>query len=180
MKQIKGQITLFDAQETETKIQEGKQAPEIAKEKPKEEPGCFAEYIGRCNYCYWGQDENTCPWSDKNQSRYAYGGCHDKSRWQPHAQKIKGLCGGCKHSNDFHYHGDFHNPDETPDIYCTRKEDEENPGPINRKKPFAEFEDPGFGIGTWHRQHEWDTCDAWEPDPFWWRINQDGTIEPKD
>lgn len=35
---------------------------------------------------------------------------------------------------------------------------------IGRQQPFLEFYSQQFGACLWDRQHEWDTCDAWEKD----------------
>ena len=138
----------------------------------KEKPQCFEDYIGRCDFCHWGDDKYTCQWSEENPSRNKYGGCRNGSRWMPGELKIPKLCGNCKCANDFHYQGDdIYHPIEEPDIYCTRKE-----GSINRQQPFKRFYSDGFGVGTWHRQHEWDTCEGWELYNYWGNL-KDGKIE---
>jgi len=125
-------------------------------------PKTWEEYVGRCEYCGWGQNKYTCQWSTDNPNKYSYKHCKDGSFWQPDAWKIPGLCGGCKYHNSFHYMGeDIDHPIEEPNIYCTRDE-----GSQNRQKPFERFEQPGFGVGTWHRQHEWDVCEAWQPSEY--------------
>ena len=53
----------------------------------------------------------------------------------------------------------FSDPVEEPNIYCTRDD-----GSVNRQQPFREFYSQHFGACLWDRQHEWDTCDAWEKD----------------
>lgn len=140
----------------------------------------FGYYEHKCQYCYWGSDEKTCKWSDKADRPTYYHECHDRSRWAPSCTDIPRLCGNCKYSNQFEYkikpeyeeevkkHNGYtrkaaDDPVEEPNIYCTR-----NGGSINRKRPFMIFTEPGFGIGLWHRQHEWDTCDGWELDQEWY------------
>lgn len=125
-------------------------------------PSSFKDYIGRCEFCDWGVDEITCQWSNKNPSRHKYGGCECGSKWMPDVWKIPKLCGGCRWHNDFHYQGeDIDHPIEEPNIYCTRPG-----GSINRIKPYQEFEEAGFGVGTWHRQHEFDSCEGWEASEY--------------
>ena len=129
----------------------------------KKTPICFEDYIGNCEYCMWGINPITCQWSDQNpDKRKTYSECHNGSFWKPDSWKIPKLCGSCKYSNSFHYQGeDFQNPIEEPNIFCTRTD-----GSVNRIKPYKQFEEEGFGVNTWDRQHEWDSCDAWEQDSW--------------
>lgn len=139
-------------------------------------PQCFADYIGRCEYCYWGNDPESCTWSDRYQGRLRNKAfqCINRSNWMPCIYKIPKLCGNCEHSNPFRYqvkdkykpmlkNGYYHDaacdPVEEPNIYCTYED-----GSLNRSQPFAKFCHDGFGIGSWDRQHEFDTCDNWELD----------------
>ena len=129
---------------------------------PKPIPNTWEEYVGRCEYCEWGQNKYTCQWSFDNPNKYSYKHCKNGSFWHPDSWKIEGLCGGCKYHNSFHYQGeDINNPIEEPNIYCTREE-----GSLNRQKPYERFYQHGFGVGMWHRQHEWDVCEAWEPSEY--------------
>ena len=128
---------------------------------------CFADYVGKCEFCGWQRnncDKTTCQWSCQNpDKRNTYYRCDNGSFWQPESHSIPGLCGACKYSNSFVYEGeDIYHPIEEPNIYCERED-----GSVNRQRPFINFCQEGFGVGYWHRQHEWDTCDAWELDPFW-------------
>ena len=81
----------------------------------------------------------------------------DGSHWLPDGTKIPGLCGCCKHGNCFEYEGESHNPIEEPNIYC-----EHDDGSLNRYCPYEKYKQERFGVGTWHRQHEYDTCERWE------------------
>lgn len=141
---------------------------------------CFKQYIGKCEYCDWGKDESTCHWFVGNKGSYK--SCDEKhSKWKPSSFKIPRLCGNCKYSNNFHYElkpeywedakknngysqKGADDPVEDNATYCTRREDHDDAGGVNRKSPYAEFTERGFGVGYWHRQKEWDTCDAWELD----------------
>lgn len=147
-------------------------------EQPKEQKDFsnikeFAGYVGKCEFCDWGTDERTCQWSVKNESRYSYKHCENGSFWKPDALSIPKLCGSCKYANSFVYEGeDIYHPIEEPNIYCTRED-----GSVNRQRPFINFCQEGFGVGYWHRQHEWDTCDAWELNPFWGHKLVKGRLE---
>lgn len=175
MKQIQGQMSIFDRIEAPQKAaapdQEQEKDPVREREAPKE----FKDYIGRCEFCMWAQSEETCDWSDKNPKQYYKGelACKNKDRWKPADSRIPRLCANCEHSNPFVYqikpenapkNGKYSSkaaddPIEEPNIYCTKWM-----GSVNRSKPFQQFENPGFGVGHYHQQHEWDTCDVWEPD----------------
>lgn len=175
MKQIQGQMSIFDRIEAPQKaagdaLKKKKDPPQ--EQKPPEE---FKDYIGRCEYCCWGEDESSCDYSEKNPKAYYKGelACKNKGHWRPNTWKIPKLCANCKHSNQFVYvikpeyapvNGKYNkkaieDPVEEPNIYCTKWK-----GSVNRKKAFPQYETPGFGVGRYHRQHEYDTCDAWEPD----------------
>lgn len=178
--QIEGQMSIFDFQECIPQ-------EETTKQCECNIPQTFSEYVGRCEYCYWGKDEETCHWSinykDKCGKANLYE-CDEKhSFWKPNAWKIPRLCGNCRYSNCFHYEveepykalfiekgytkeGADH-PVEDSKIYCTRREDHEDSGGVNRSRPYESFCNNGFGVGHWHRQREWDTCDAWELDTEW-------------
>ena len=142
----------------------------------------FADYIGKCEYCMWygyglyepyghkrkkGTEGQNCQWTE-GKNPY----CVNKSFWKPSTYTIPKLCGNCRHSNCFHYQRKpqykendirgFSDPVEEPNIYCTRED-----GSVNRQQPFLAFYSNHFGACLWDRQHEWDTCDAWERD---WEI----------
>lgn len=131
----------------------------------------FKCFRGDCHYCYWGSNEETCQWT---KSKYL--GCVNKDKWAPSPTNIPKLCGNCAYSNQFEYmlkpeyeedarkHNGYSrrgadDPVEEPNIYCDRTD-----GSINRKSPYRDLWEEGFGIGHWHRQHEWDTCDGWKLD----------------
>ena len=138
-------------------------------------------YEHKCEFCYWGSDESTCQWSTlSGRQHISYFACVDHSKWQPSISDIPRLCGNCKHCNQFEYqtkpeyeeeerrHNGYSrraadDPLEEPNIYCTRPG-----GSVNRTRPYLKYCEHGFGVGHWHRQHEWDTCDGWELDREWY------------
>ena len=166
---IEGQLDVFD-------ILAEAEAP---KEEPQGEPQTFEDYIGRCEYCMWygyglydwrgnrrkGTEGLNCQWETKGKG-FA---CLGKSKWKPSTYTIPHLCGNCRHSNCFHYQKKpeykdndpraFSDPVEEPNIYCTRDE-----GSVNRQQPFKDCYEKNFGACRWDRNHEWDTCEAWELD----------------
>lgn len=166
------QISIFDYQKN---IETSDEVNPDINPKQKETPKEFSDYIGWCEYCYWGTDEETCHWSvnckDKHHKAVLCECDANHSFWKPNCWKIPHLCGNCKHSNMFAYrstneyvkdgvlHKDGYFPIEEPNIYCLR-----NGGSVNRTRPYEEFCTENFGVGHWHRQREWDTCDAWELD----------------
>ena len=96
--------------------------------------------------------------------------------FKPSEYIIPGMCANCRYSNQFEYetkpeyadelkkHNGYttraaNDPVEEPNIYCDHKD-----GSLNRRTEYKDCEEPGFGIGHWHKQHEWDTCDRWRPD----------------
>lgn len=148
----------------------------------EEPPQTFADYVGQCKYCMWygyglyepyghkrkkGTEHLMCEWTE-GKNPY----CVNKSFWKPSTYTIPKLCGNCRHSNCFHYQRKpqykendirgFRDPVEEPNIYCTRED-----GSVNRQQPFLAFYSNHFGACLWDRQHEWDTCEAWERD---WEI----------
>lgn len=150
----------------------------MAPHKPK--PQTIQDYIGKCKYCMWygyglysqygnkrkeGTEEYNCQWEMKRPGTR----CKNHDFWKPSTHTIPKLCGNCKHSNCFHYQKKeqyeeydakaFSDPVEEPNIYCTRDD-----GSVNRQQPFKEFYSQHFGACLFDRQHEWDTCDAWEKD----------------
>lgn len=171
------QLTIFDLEARtwkEPMAAEPKEEVQEVKEKVRE-PKCFEDYVGKCDFCHWQKNECNkfnCQWSSLNQDKHSYKHCDNGSFWLPNAQSIPKLCGACKYSNSFVYDGeDINHPVEEPNIYCTRDE-----GSLNRHKPYENKYQWGFGIGTWHRQHEWDSCDAWELDAFWGKRIENGRI----
>ena len=145
-------------------------------------PQTMQDYIGKCKYCMWygyglyspygnkrkeGTEEYNCQWEMKRNGIPPR--CKKHDFWKPSIYSIPKLCGNCKHSNCFHYQKKeqykeydakaFSDPVEEPNIYCTRDE-----GSVNRSQPFKEFYSQHFGACLWDRQHEWDTCEAWEKD----------------
>lgn len=162
---INGQLSIFDL------------APEL---EPK--PQTFAEYIGQCKYCMWygyglydnmthkrmpGTEGQMCQWEVSRRGIPSV--CKNHSFWKPSIYAIPKLCGNCRHSNCFHYQKKeqykendsraFSDPVEEPNIYCTRED-----GSVNRQRPFLAFCSNHFGACLWDRQHEWDSCDAWQRD----------------
>ena len=140
------------------------------------------DYIGQCKYCMWygyglyspygnkrkeGTEKYNCQWEMKRNGLKPQ--CKNHDFWKPSIYTIPKLCGNCKHSNCFHYQKKeqykeydakaFADPVDEPNIYCTRDD-----GSVNRQQPFKEFYSQHFGACLWDRQHEWDTCDAWEKD----------------
>ena len=164
--QIAGQISLFDI------------APEL-----EPQPQTFEDYVGQCKYCMWygyglytplghkripGTEAYNCEWE---MQKTAFMKCINHSRWKPSTYHIPKLCGNCTHANCFHYQTKpeyagkegsakaFADPVEEPNIYCTRDD-----GSINRTQPFLQFYENHFGACLWDRQHEWDSCEAWQSD----------------
>lgn len=84
--------------------------------------------------------------------------------WKPGRKALIGCCATCKYSNCFIYEGDHQdNPIEEPNIYCDHPE-----GSLNRRCVYPEYWTRRFGVGTWHRQHEYDTCDRYEKEESRW------------
>ena len=170
--QLPGQMSIFD-------LMTGPAEPEL-----NNGPlSSFAAYIGQCQYCMWfgyglfepyghkrkpGTEGQMCQWAKSKLN-----GCKNHSMWKPGEFAIPGLCANCAWSNCFHYQKKaqykdydakaFADPVEEPNIYCTRED-----GSVNRTYPFKDFYEHGFGACKWDRQHEWDSCDAWQSDG--WRL----------
>jgi hypothetical protein len=148
----------------------------------EEPPETFADYVGKCKYCMWygyglyepyghkrkkGTEGQNCQWEVSRQGIPP--SCKNHSFWKPSIYAIPKLCGNCRHSNCFHYQKKeqykendsraFSDPVEEPNVYCTRDD-----GSVNRQQPFLAFCSSHFGACLWDRQHEWDTCDAWQTD----------------
>lgn len=131
-----------------------------------------------CQVCeWWNHDNRTkgCTWNDPYWNRNGidhqeYPDC----RFMPDSYKIKGMCGNCRHCNNFVFedkpeHKDNHkrsmyDPLEEPNIYCTHPQ-----GSLNRRTAYKDLEQHNFGVGHYHRQHEWDTCDRWEESRDGWQ-----------
>ena len=151
----------------------------------KQVPQTFADYVGQCKYCMWygyglyepyghkrkkGTEGQNCQWEVGKKGIPTR--CKNHDFWKPSIYAIPKLCGNCRHSNCFHYQKKeqykefdakaFSDPVEEPNIYCTRED-----GSVNRQQPFLAFYSQHFGACLWDRQHEWDTCEAWERD---WEI----------
>lgn len=135
-----------------------------------------------CEVCAWRTKENKCHWAhyerrgNKPEPVYRYPECDGYGSFMPSHYMVPGMCASCKWSNSFHYetkpeyeeyqnrtgkrHREaFHDPVEEPNIYCTHPE-----GSLNRRTAYKDIEWEGFGACHWDRQHEWDTCDRWEPE----------------
>lgn len=133
-----------------------------------------------CNSCSWYNfKEMRCSWAisrsnHKKRVDYEYPECGDISGYMPNEYKVPRMCANCKWANSFEYetkpeyaedlkrHNGYtrqaaDDPLEEPNIYCTHPD-----GSLNRRTEYKDIESPGFGVGHWHRQHEWDTCDRWE------------------
>jgi len=138
------------------------------------EPETFSDYIGRCEWCAWS-DGQKCKWDD---SYWTKPYCVNKDAWLP-SDRIPRLCCNCKHSNCFHYNTkakyeaklkngyskeSANDPEVDNELYCTRNEDKPDAGSVNRSRPYIDFVQKFGAVGIWHRDHEWDTCDAWEPE----------------
>ena len=168
---IPGQISLFDI------------APDL-----EQQPQTFEDYIGKCKYCMWygygmydnitrkrrpGTEGKACQWAGRG-----FMGCENHSKWKPGEYAIPRLCANCTWANCFVYQTkeeyandknskrSFADPVEEPNIYCTHDE-----GSVNRQYPYKDFYEKGFGACKWDRQHEWDTCDAWQSDG--WRLERE-------
>jgi len=144
------------------------------------------EYGSRgCKACQWYQCDNGpngrkslgCSWNDKYWRKIdgvkVYPTCE---MFMPVESKVPGMCANCKWANQFKYEmkeeykqrcrwpgdspkGAMDDPVEEPNIYCTHPK-----GSLNRRTAYKDCEQAGFGVGHWHRQHGWDTCDRWEED----------------
>lgn len=135
-----------------------------------------------CKSCGWyREDAGRCQWAilkDRPGIRvdYTYPSCEGFGSYLPSEYKIPRMCGNCKWANQFEYDikpeyeesvkrnngytiESADDPLEEPNIYCTHRD-----GSLNRRTEYKDIEQAGFGVGHWHRQHEWDTCDRWELD----------------
>ena len=134
--------------------------------------GCKA-----CHWMGWMNKTGECHWNDPYWVKYngvkTYPSC---GYFMPYEAVVPRMCSNCKYSNQFEYetkpeyaeelkkHNGYtrkaaDDPLEGPNIYCDHPD-----GSLNRRTAYKDLEWPGFGVGHWHRQHEWDTCDRWEED----------------
>lgn len=126
-----------------------------------------------CHVCEWWNNRSDIPGCYWNDEYWLKGGCerqvYPNCKFMPDSAKIEKMCANCEHCNQFVFqdkpeHKDNHrksmyDPVDEPNIYCTHRE-----GSLNRHTAYKEFEKHKFGVGLYHRQHEWDTCDRWEPE----------------
>jgi hypothetical protein len=126
-----------------------------------------------CHVCTWYDHTNVkgCFWNEEywqkglDIGKMEYPNC----RFLPDSCKIHGTCETCKYCNQFDYEikpeyeknlrKAIYDPVDEPNIYCTHKD-----GSLNRHTAYKDCEQYKFGVGLYHRQHEWDTCDRWEKD----------------
>lgn len=144
------QLTIFDCIEEQTPIVYGDRG---------------------CKVCGWF-NKGECQWKDNKFVRHEYPNC----MFRPSEYKVPRMCANCEYANLFHYeikeeyeeeckkHGNYSkkaadDPKEEPNIYCTHYD-----GSLNRRTEYKDVEVAGFGVGHWHQQHEWDTCDRWKLD----------------
>ena len=133
----------------------------------KKEP----EYGDRgCRVCIWyNSKKNECQWNDVYwlQDGFMTKQIYPVCKFLPDDKKGLSMCANCRHSNSFIFedkpeHKDNHyksmyDPLEEANIYCDHPE-----GSLNRHTAYKDLEEANFGVGHWHRQHEWDACDRWE------------------
>ena len=140
-------------------------APVEERPAPEPMPSCFAEYVGRCDYCAWkgyglrredGPDV-VCEWSRPNIAMFR---CENKNRWLPNTEKIPKLCGNCAHANLFHDEDAQGNELDWPEIFCTRDE-----GPVNRIRPYQEqSKKRAKSADAGHDNLEFASCEAGRSD----------------
>lgn len=131
----------------------------------------FPEYLpdeklieGHCNTCCWANKNNKCnkliyDYDKADRLKHEAGNCDD---WKPNTLLFK-CCHTCDYCNDFEYQGeDIKHPVDEPNIYCTHSE-----GSLNRYCRWPQHVQPNFGVGLYHRQHEYDLCDRWKLDRVW-------------
>lgn len=132
-----------------------------------------------CKGCRWYRsEEGRCSWAMTRDTyakkvNYMYPDCGGHS-FEPDEYVIPRMCSNCKYGNQFEYetkpeyaeslkrHNGYtrqaaDDPLEEPNIYCDCHK-----GSLNRRTEYKDLEWANFGVGHWHRQHEWDTCDNWE------------------
>lgn len=162
-----------------TEIEGQMSIDDLIREQQKPEYG----YRG-CNGCNWYRPQSgRCQWAINEDRGYKphidfiYPVCAGENgvgHFEPGEYRIPRMCSNCKWANVFCYKNKpeyaaelaknngytrraADDPLEEPNIYCTHPQ-----GSLNRRTEYKDLEWAGFGIGHWHRQHEWDTCDRWE------------------
>lgn len=125
-----------------------------------------------CQACEWWDNRSDikgCYWNDEYWQKNSFMGRQEypNCKFMPDSYKVLRMCGNCEYCNTFEYqekpeHKNDHlkamyDPLEEPNIYCTHPE-----GSLNRHTAYKDLEQANFGVGHYHRQHEWDTCDRWE------------------
>lgn len=130
------------------------------------------EKAGNCIFCAWynhkfdyvrNRTAEGCFWQQEFPNHLDQEEIKTHSCWLPNDKTMK-VCASCRHTNMFCYDGDdIHNPEINNDLYCELS-DFHNKTPINRRELFKEYRcTKEFGVGFYHRNHEFDTCDCWEP-----------------
>lgn len=122
----------------------------------------------KCEYCAWWNNTNAygliegCFWQKEYPGHLDPEELKTHSCWLPNTTTMK-VCATCEHCNSFLYDGeDVHNPVINNDLYCSLSRFH-NSTPINRRELFKEFRvKKEFGVGFYHRNHEYDTCDCWK------------------
>ena len=128
-----------------------------------------------CTLCWWyDRKKQCCQWDDIeyfSKTVHTYPSCE---HFEPSERCVPGMCASCKYSNRFKYEikeeyiprlkngysrESADDPLEEPNIYCTHPD-----GSLNRHTAYKDLEWPGFGVGHWDRQHEWDTCERYKED----------------
>lgn len=124
---------------------------------------------GKCEYCVYYRDPSSDQTKWYIERHYGTKPCNLSERvigktdgicksWLP--ARLYGLCQTCKYSNMFVYQGEYKNPIEEPNIYCTHRD-----GSKNRHCAFPELVHTHMwnDLDSWHREHEYDTCDNYKP-----------------
>lgn len=129
-----------------------------------------------CRVCHWHEyGSGECHWMDKHhQASINPDNPRGCEKFQPSEYLIPGMCASCKYSKSFKYdikpeyqdklingysRESADDPVENENIYCDHEE-----GSLNRRCAYKDYQWEGFGVGHWNRQHEYDTCDRYEPD----------------
>lgn len=122
---------------------------------------------GICECCGWWNRTNGymgmvpgCFWEKEYPEHLDDDDLENHTCWMPNVELMK-VCGSCEHSNSFLYSGDVDHPEEDNDLYCDLWHFH-NRHPENRRQLFEGKRRKNFGLGIYHRQHEYDTCDCWE------------------
>ena len=175
----------FSSPDPEAKVYETPAAEEMKMQLVNFEPETAGpiEYGTRsCEACAWRSKEYGCKWAEYHRRPgreapvFKYPNCDGYGHFMPCQYKVPAMCASCRWGNCFHYETkpeyleyqkrtgrphklSFRDPVEEPNIYCTHPE-----GSLNRRTAYKDIEWQGFGACHWDRQHEWDTCDRWEPD----------------